>query len=49
MSFIKHGDGKIINLINEEQLTEDQKKSIKKAIKQTDKQTDASVEKKSGS
>ena len=47
--FIKHGDGKITNVLDEEQLTDEQKKSVKKAVKQTDKQTDASAEKKSGS
>jgi hypothetical protein len=47
--FIKHGDGKITNVLDEEQLTEEQKKSVKKAVKQTNTQTDASIEKKSGS
>ncbi len=27
--FIKHGDGKIVNIIKDDQLTEEQKKSIK--------------------
>lgn len=49
MPFIKHGDGKITNVLDEEQLTDEQKKSVKKVVKQTDKQTDASSEKKSGS
>jgi hypothetical protein len=47
--FIKIGDGKITNVLDEEQLTEEQKKSVKKAVKQTNTQTDASIEKKSGS
>lgn len=48
--FIKHGDGKITNVLDEEQLTDDQKKSVKKAVKQTNTQTDnSSQEKKSGS
>lgn len=47
--FIKHGDGKITNVLDEEQLTEEQKKSVKKAVKQTNAQTDTSEEKKSGS
>lgn len=48
--FIKHGDGKITNVLDEEQLTDDQKKSVKKAVKQTQPQTDTSTqEKKSGS
>lgn len=49
MSFIKHGDGKIVDVLNEEQLTDEQKKSVKKVVKQSDKQTDASQEKESGS
>jgi hypothetical protein len=47
--FIKHADGKIANVLNEEQLTDEQKKSVKEAVKQSDKQTDASQQKKSGS
>jgi hypothetical protein len=47
--FIKHGDGKIVNVLEEEQLTDDQKKSVKTAVKQSDDQTDTSQEKKSGS
>lgn len=46
--FIKHGDGKIVNVLDEEQLTDEQKKSVKIVVKQTDK-ADASQEKKSGS
>ena len=50
--FIKHGadaDGKIVSVLNEEQLTDEQKKSVKNVVKQVDTQTDASQEKKSGS
>lgn len=47
--FIKHGDGKIVNVIDEEKLTEEQKKSVKESVKQSDNKTDASQEKKSGS
>lgn len=46
--FIKHGNGQIIDVLNEEQLTDEQKKSVKKVVKESDKQTDSS-EKKSGS
>lgn len=47
--FIKHGDGKIVGVLqSEEELTEDQKKSVK-AKKATQETTDDSqVEKKSG-
>lgn len=52
MSFIKHGDGKIMTVLDEEELTETQKKSVddvsKKRVKQSDGDTDASIEKKSG-
>jgi hypothetical protein len=48
--FIKHGDGKIMTVIDEDELTEQQKKSVEdlseKVIKQSD--TDTSLEKKSG-
>lgn len=48
--FIKHSNGKITNVLDEEQLTDDQKKSVKKAVKEISPQTDTSVqEKKSGS
>jgi hypothetical protein len=50
--FIKCGgktDGKIVNVLNEEQLTEDQKQSVKIAVKQSNKETDSSQEKNSGS
>jgi hypothetical protein len=50
--FIKHGDGKILNVVNGEELTEDQKKAVKdrskELIKQSDESTDSS-KKKSGS
>jgi len=47
--FIKHGDGKITGVLNEEKLTEEQKKSVEKAVKETQPPTDTSEEKKSGS
>lgn len=51
--FIKHGDGKIVSVFDEDQLTDDQKKNVKDASKQVVKQSDnagSSVEqKKSGS
>lgn len=31
MAFIKHGDGKIISVVEENELTEDQKKALKEA------------------
>jgi hypothetical protein len=34
--FIKHGDGKIVTVIEEEQLTSDQKKSVKDQKKQSE-------------
>ncbi len=52
MSFIKHGDGKIMTVLDEDELTDKQKKSVddasKKRVKQSDEETDASIEKKSG-
>lgn len=51
MSFIKHGDGKILNVV--EELTEEQKKAVKDRskdlVKQSDDSTDSSKQKKSGS
>lgn len=47
--FIKHADGKIVNVLEEKQLTDEQKKSVKEAVIQSDVQTDTSLEKKSGS
>jgi hypothetical protein len=53
MPFIKHGDGKIIDVLDENDLTEEQKKSVKKMsgqlVKQSDESTDSSQTKKSGS
>jgi hypothetical protein len=50
--FIKHGDGKIVSVFDEEQLTDEQKKAVKdmskQVVKQSDK-TDSSDQKKSGS
>jgi len=47
--FIKHADGKIVNILEEKQLTDEQKKSVKEAATQSNDQTDTSQEKKSGS
>jgi len=52
--FIKHGAGKIMTVLDEEELTEQQKKSVndlskKQLTKQSeDDSTDTSIEKKSG-
>lgn len=48
--FVKHGDGKIVTVLDEEDLTEEQKKAVKESrqmVKQSD-QTDTSETKKSG-
>lgn len=34
--FIKHGDGKIVTVIKEDELTSDQKKSVKDQKEQSD-------------
>lgn len=51
--FIKHGDGKIVSVFDEEQLTEDQKKAVKnmskQVVKQSDKTDSSDEQKKSGS
>jgi hypothetical protein len=47
--FIKHADGKIVDILKEKQLTDEQKKSVEEAVTQSDVQTDTSLEKKSGS
>jgi hypothetical protein len=51
MSFIKHGDGKIVDIIKAEDLTEEQRKTAEieanKIVKQSE--TDTSDVKKSGS
>lgn len=44
MSFIKHGDGKIVTVLDEEELTDDQKKSAKNLSKQTIKQSDSDAD-----
>ena len=54
MSFIKHGDGKIVDVLDETELTDDQKKAVKQMSKELVKQsdessTDSSKQKKSGS
>lgn len=50
--FIKHGDGKILNVVDGEELTDAQKKAVKdrsnELVKQSDESTDSS-KKKSGS
>jgi hypothetical protein len=52
MPFIKHGDGKIVDVLDENDLTAEQKIAVKKMseqlIKQSDEETDASKVKKSG-
>lgn len=51
--FIKHGDGKILSVVETEEMTEEQKKSAKhlskQTVKQSDTNTDTSEVKKSGS
>lgn len=54
MSFIKRGDGKILDIIDENALTDEQKKAVKKISKEFVKQSenesaDSSNRKKSGS
>ena len=50
--FIKHGDGKILDIVDGEALTEEQKKAVKQVskqiVKQSDDETDASAKKKQG-
>lgn len=52
LMFIKHGDGKIMSVIEEDELTEEQKKAAKDlsnvVVKQSDVNSDASNTKKSG-
>lgn len=38
--FIKHGDGKIVSVLDEEELTEDQKKAVKDVSQQVVKLSD---------
>ena len=51
--FIKHGDGKIVDILKEDSLTDEQKQAVKKMskqiVKESDKSTDTSNMKKSGS
>lgn len=42
MAFIKHGDGKILSVVETEEMTEEQKKSAKKLSKKTVKTSDQS-------
>ncbi len=52
MSFIKHGDGKIVGIVEPGKLTDEEKAAVKqvaeKIVKESD-ETDASKQKKSGS
>jgi hypothetical protein len=52
MSFLKTGDGKIINVLDDKNMTEEQKKALKDSSKQISKQStndqDASEVKNSG-
>lgn len=53
MPFIKHGDGKILDVVDGEELTEEQKKAVKKMsnelVKESNQLTDSSLQKNSGS
>lgn len=53
MPFIKHGDGKIVDVLDETELTDAQKKAVKQMskelVKESDESTDSSKQKKSGS
>lgn len=50
--FIKHGDGKIVGVVEPDKLTDDEKKAVKqvteKIVKESD-ESDTSKKKKSGS
>lgn len=51
MAFIKHGDGKILSVVETEEMTDEQKKVAKELTKKVNQQanlTDASDAKKSG-
>jgi len=52
MSFIKHGDGKIVGVVDPDKLTDDEKQAVKQLteqiVKESD-QSDSSKKKKSGS
>lgn len=41
--FIKHSDGKILNVVDSEELTEEQKLAVKKVTKELVKQSDEST------
>jgi hypothetical protein len=49
MAFIKHGDGKILSVVDTEEMTEEQKKAAKDLSKKVIKQSEASEDKKLGS
>ncbi len=49
--FIKHGDGKIVSVLDEEELTDEQKKAVKSSkqvVKQSEDQSDTTEFKNSG-
>jgi hypothetical protein len=50
--FIKHGDGKILDIVDGEALTDEQKKAVKQVskqiVKESDESNDASSKKKQG-
>lgn len=49
MGFIKHGDGQIVSVLEEEELTDDQKKAVNDLSKQTIKVSDKRLNDKSSS
>ena len=48
MAFIKHGDGKILSVVETEEMTEEQKKIAKDLSKKVIKQPEVDEENKSG-
>jgi hypothetical protein len=52
MSFIKHGDGKIVGIVDPDKLTDDEKKAVKQVteiVKESDADSSSNKQKKSGS
>jgi hypothetical protein len=52
MSFIKHGDGKIVGIVDPDKLTDDEKKAVKQVteiVKESDDTASSNKQKKSGS
>lgn len=47
--FIKHGDGKILSVMEEDELSEENKKAAKKSIKEIEQSKTDALEKQSGS